>query len=48
MFDTVRLAFGRPSRQQTHYECRHCGTALSRSVARCPACESDEIAVYEL
>jgi rubrerythrin len=48
MLDTVRIALGRRSRDATLYECRHCGTAVSRQDAECPACESVEVATYEL
>lgn len=48
MLDTVRIALGRPARRQTHYECRHCGTALADGEGECPACESTEVARYEL
>lgn len=48
MLDTVRLALGRPARQQTHFECRNCGTALNRGAGECPSCESTEIVRYEL
>ncbi|MDX1748247.1 MAG: hypothetical protein R3324_20110 [Halobacteriales archaeon] len=48
MLETVRLAFGRPARRGIHYECRDCGTALDGAKATCPACESTEVAVFEL
>lgn len=48
MIDTVRLALGRPARQQTHVECRNCGTGLAKGDAQCPACGSGEVARYEL
>lgn len=48
MLDTVRLALGRPSRSGTFYECRHCGTSLARPDDDCPACDSSEVASYEL
>lgn len=48
MLDTVRLALGRPARQQTHVECRNCGSALAGGDAQCPACGSTEVARYEL
>lgn len=48
MLDTVRLALGRSARQQTHFECRNCGTALPHDNGECPACQSTEIASYEL
>lgn len=48
MLDTVRIALGRPARQKLHFECRHCGTALRHRERECPACESTEIARYEL
>lgn len=48
MLDTVRLALGRPARQQTHVECRNCGAALAGGDAECSACGSTEVARYEL
>lgn len=48
MLETVRLALDRIARSPKHYECRRCGTGLQRSNAECPACESSEVASYEL
>lgn len=48
MLDTVRVALGRRPRSATRYECRRCGTAVPREDAACPACESTEVATYEL
>ncbi len=30
------------------HECRHCGTTVEPSTVGCPACESGDIARYEL
>ena len=29
------------------HECRHCGSKFDEPVARCPVCETTEIATYE-
>lgn len=48
MLDTVRSALGRSARRATRYECRNCGMTLAPDDAECPACESAEVATYEL
>jgi rubrerythrin len=30
------------------FECRHCGTTVSRGTVECPVCGHDGIAVYRL
>ena len=30
------------------YECRHCGTRVTATAERCPACDRAEIAEYRL
>ncbi|SEV82618.1 hypothetical protein [Natrinema salifodinae] len=39
---------GTGERTRVHYECRHCGTTLSKRDTTCPTCGSDEIAVIPL
>lgn len=48
MIETMRILLGRPGRETAHYECRRCGTALSASSGECPACQSSEVARFEL
>lgn len=48
MIETVRILLGRPSRETAHYECRRCGTGLPGNANQCPACQSSEIARFEL
>lgn len=48
MLDTVRRALVRPLNRRTRYECRDCGTTVRHANAECPACESTDIASYDL
>ncbi|SDK61765.1 hypothetical protein SAMN04515672_3529 [Natronorubrum texcoconense] len=36
------------NREQTLFECRHCGTNMETNTKSCPECDSDDITRYEL
>lgn len=44
LFEVVRT---RVAREETIYECRHCGVSVSSEAEACPACGTAEIARYE-
>ncbi|MBV0901193.1 hypothetical protein [Haloarcula salina] len=46
MIERLRQAVA--SRQQSHRECRRCGTTVESSAATCPVCDSGDIVQYEL
>lgn len=45
MIERLRQAV--TSQQQTHLECRHCGTTIESCESSCPACGSSDIAQYD-
>ncbi|WP_226479735.1 hypothetical protein [Natrinema amylolyticum] len=52
VFDELldKIGIGRESTERTavHYECRRCGTTLSRRDRACPSCGSEEVAAIPL
>lgn len=44
----MRLTFFSPTRSQTVYECRSCGTTVEREDDACPYCSLSDIVRYEL
>ena len=45
MMERLRQVVG--TRQQSHLECRRCGTTLETDETACPACGSSDIAQYD-
>jgi len=45
MMERLRRVVG--TRQQSHLECRRCGTTLETDGTACPACGSSDIARYD-
>ncbi|NLV06969.1 zinc-ribbon domain-containing protein [Haloarcula rubripromontorii] len=46
MMERLRRVVG--TRQQSHLECRRCGTTLETDATTCPVCGSGDIARYDL
>jgi rubrerythrin len=48
MFEQLKRAVRRGTRTGSFRECRRCGTTVESDVGGCPACDSTDIAQYEL
>jgi len=48
MFETLKRAVRRQSGGGPFRECRRCGTTVERADGGCPACESTDIAQYDV
>lgn len=48
MFEELKRVVRRQTRDGSFRECRHCGTTVERAASGCPACESTDIAQYDL
>jgi len=46
MIERLRRVVG--TRQQSHLECRRCGTTIETDATTCPACDSGNIVQYDL
>ncbi|MDS0282116.1 hypothetical protein [Haloarcula onubensis] len=48
MFEALKRVVRRRARGDSFRECRRCGTTVERAAGGCPACESTDIANYDL
>lgn len=48
MFEELKRAVRRQTRSGSFRECRRCGTTVERAGSGCPACESTDIAQYDI
>lgn len=44
----LELLVGGRRRAETVVECRHCGASVPERADRCPECDSESIATYEI
>ena len=48
MLAELKRVVRRRTRDASFRECRRCGTTVERAASGCPACESTDIAQYDL